>query len=113
QESRFRRALIDSLQEGFFVTDDEGTMVEANQAFLALVGYDPAGLPFRWPHPWVPDSEADAEGRALMDRAFADYQTNGGGRYSVPARHKDGHTVWLECNSASLPARDGHSWLSV
>ncbi len=113
RESRFRRALIDSLQEGFFVTDDEGALIEANQAFLALVGYDPVGLPFRWPHPWVPDPAADAEARALMDQAFDDYQRHGGGQYTVPVRHRDGHTVWLACSSASLPDRDGQARLFV
>ncbi len=113
QESRFRRALIDSLQEGFFVTDNEGTMLEANQAFLALVGYDPGDLPFRWPHPWVPGSQADPEARAHADHAFASYQSQGGGRYTVPARHRDGHTVWLACSSASLPGPDGRGRLFV
>ena len=113
RESRFRRALIDSLQEGFFVTDDDGTMVEANQAFLAMVGYSPGGLPYRWPHPWVPDSATDPEGRALVDQAFADYQRRSGGRYTVPTRHRDGHTVWLACSSASLPDRDGRGRMFV
>ena len=44
RESQFRRTLIDSLQEGFFLTDQEGTILEANQAFLALVGYQPGRL---------------------------------------------------------------------
>ncbi len=113
RESRFRRALVDSLQEGFFVTDDEGTMLEANQAFLALVGYESSGPPFRWPHPWVPDSAADQDGRALMDQAFVGYQEQGGGRYTVPVRHKDGHTIWLACSSASLPDLDGRAHLFV
>ncbi len=59
----------------------------------------------RWPHPWVPDTGADPEGRALMEAAFAGYRRHGGGRYTVPARHRDGHTVWLACSSASLPGR--------
>jgi PAS domain S-box-containing protein len=113
RESRFRRALIDSLQEGFFLTDDQGTLVEANQAFLALVGYDPGGLPYRWPHPWIPDPATDPGGRALVEQAFADYQRHGGGRYTVPTRHRDGHTVWLACNSASLPAHDGRARVYV
>jgi CheY-like chemotaxis protein len=45
RESQFRRTLVDSLQEGFFVTDEEGTILEANQAFLTLVGHSPDGLP--------------------------------------------------------------------
>ena len=113
RESQFRRTLVDSLQEGFFVTDAEGTILEANQAFLTLVGYSPDGLPYRWPHPWLPDQEADPDGWAVMARAFADYQRDGGGRYTVPARHSGGHTVWLACSSASLPSPDGDGLLFV
>jgi PAS domain S-box-containing protein len=113
RESQFRRTLIDSLQEGFFVTDEEGTILEANQAFLTLVGYSADGLPFRWPHPWVPDPSADPDGWAAMTQAFADYQRLGGGRYTVQARHRDGRTVWLACSSASLPSPDGDGRLFV
>ena len=113
RESQFRRTLIDSLQEGFFVTDEEGTILEANQAFLTLVGYGPDGFPYRWPHPWVPDPVADPDGAAAMARAYAEYTRNGGGRYTVPARHRDGHTVWLACSSASVPSPDGPGCLFV
>ena len=113
RESQFRRTLIDSLQEGFFVTDQEGTILEANQAFLALVGYSPDGLPFHWPHPWVPDPDADPDGWAAMAEAFTDYTRRGGGRYTVQVRHRDGHAVWLACSSASLPSPDGHGRLFV
>ena len=113
RESQFRRTLIDSLQEGFFLTDQEGTILEANQAFLALVGYSPDGLPFRWPHPWVPDPGADPDGWAAMARAFTDYLRHGGGRYTVQVRHRDGHAVWLACSSASLPSPDGRGRLFV
>ena len=113
RESQFRRTLIDSLQEGFFVTDSEGTILEANQAFLALVGYSPDGLPFRWPHPWVPDPGADPDGWAVTAQAFTDYQRHGGGRYTVQVRHRDGRAVWLACSSASLPSPDGRGRLFV
>jgi PAS domain S-box-containing protein len=107
RESQFRRTLIDAMQEGFFVTDEEGTILEANQAFLTLVGYSPDGLPYRWPHPWVPEPDVDLDGWAAMAQAFADYKRHGGGRYTVQVRHRDGRTVWLACSSASLPSPDG------
>ena len=113
RESQFRRTLIDSLQEGFFLTDQEGTILEANQAFLVLVGHSPDGLPFRWPHPWVPDPGADPDGWAVTAQAFDDYKRSGGGRYTVPVRHRDGHTIWLACSSASLPSPDGRGRLFV
>ena len=113
RESQFRRTLVDSLQEGFFVTDQEGTILEANQAFLTLVGYGPDGLPYRWPHPWIPDRDTDPNGWAAMAEAFTDSKRDGGGRYTVPARHLGGHTVWLACTSASVPSPDGHGLLFV
>jgi PAS domain S-box-containing protein len=113
RESRFRRTLIDSLQEGFFLTDEEGTILEANHSFMDLVGYSPDGLPFRWPHPWLPDPEADPDGWETTTQAFTDYGRRGGGRYTVPVRHRDGQTVWLACSSASLPSPDGNGRLFV
>jgi PAS domain S-box-containing protein len=113
RESQFRRTIIDSLQEGFFLTDSEGTILEANQAFLTVVGYGPDGLPFRWPHPWVPDPGTDPDGWAATAQAFDAYKRHGGGRYTIPARHRDGHTVWLACSSASLPSPDGRGLLFV
>jgi PAS domain S-box-containing protein len=113
RESQFRRTLIDSLQEGFFVTNDEGTILEANQAFLTLVGYSSDGLPFRWPHPWVPDPAADPDGWAVTAQAFTDYKRHGGGRYTIQVSHRDGRAVWLACSSASLPSPDGRSRLFV
>jgi PAS domain S-box-containing protein len=113
RESQFRRTLVDSLQEGFFVTDEEGTILEANQAFLTLVGYGPDGLPYRWPHPWIPDRDADPDGWAVVAQAYTDYKRDGGGRYTVPATHSGGHTVWLACSSASLPNPDGQGLLFV
>jgi len=113
RESQFRRTLIDSLQEGFFVADEEGTILEANHAFLNLVGYSKDGLPFQWPHPWVPEAATDPDGWAAMARTFTDYKQHGGGRYTIAVRHRDGHTTWLACSSASLPSPDGHGRLFV
>ena len=113
RESQFRRTLIDSLQEGFFVTDEEGTILEANNAFLNLVGYGEDSLPFRWPHPWVPEPAAEPDEWTMVAQAFSDYKQHGGGRYTVPVRHRDGRTVWLACSSASLPNPRGHGLLVV
>ena len=113
RESQFRGTLINSLQEGFFLTDQDGAILEANQAFLTLVGYSADGLPYRWPHPWVPDPGTDRDGWAATAQAFEGYQRHGGGRYTVPVRHRDGHTVWLACSSATVPGPDGHGRLFV
>ena len=44
---KFRTALVNSLQEGFFVADHEGSVVEVNSAFIEILGYATADLPYR------------------------------------------------------------------
>src|SRR5689334_8238968 len=51
----FRTALVNSLQEGFFVADATGAVVEINDAFADITGYGSDGLPYAWPHPWMGD----------------------------------------------------------
>src|ERR1700739_1435505 len=54
---QFRTALVNSLQEGFFVADHEGAVIEMNNAFIEILGYPAEGLPYRWPHPWLVDEK--------------------------------------------------------
>lgn len=35
----FRNALVNSLQEGFFVADHDGAVIEMNSAFAEIIGY--------------------------------------------------------------------------
>ncbi|HEY9303188.1 MAG TPA: phosphatase RsbU N-terminal domain-containing protein, partial [Mycobacterium sp.] len=54
----FRTALVNSLQEGFFVANHEGAVTEVNDAFGKITGYPADGLPYQWPHPWLVDEKA-------------------------------------------------------
>ncbi|HEX2213715.1 MAG TPA: phosphatase RsbU N-terminal domain-containing protein, partial [Mycobacterium sp.] len=40
----FRSALVNSLQEGFFLADHTGAIVEVNDAFAEITGYGPEDL---------------------------------------------------------------------
>jgi PAS domain S-box-containing protein len=102
QESEFRRTLIESMQEGLFVTDDRGRVIEANNAFFELLGYDAAGLPYAWPQPWVQSTAPDPQAWASDELANREWEDDGGGRVTVPLRHRDGHTVWVVCSFAHV-----------
>jgi PAS domain S-box-containing protein len=101
-ESEFRRTLIESMQEGLFVTDEQGTIIEANHAFFELLGYDASGLPYAWPQPWVPSSASDPQAWAINELARSDWVDHGGGRFTLPLRHRDGHTVWVVSTYAQV-----------
>ncbi|HTY34327.1 SpoIIE family protein phosphatase [Mycobacterium sp.] len=85
---KFRTALVNSLQEGFFVADHEGSVIEMNNAFIEILGYPAADLPYRWPHPWLVDKKTAREQQSLV-------RSNGSAEYETPIRHRDGHLAWV------------------
>ncbi|WP_237538430.1 SpoIIE family protein phosphatase [Streptomyces sp. SID486] len=92
---RWRAALIDSLQEAFFVCDESGSVVEINTAFTDILGYGPENLPYLPVHPWWPDAIADPEAHRQVGHAFADLLERDQGSYTVPVLHSDGHRLWV------------------
>ncbi|WP_067821903.1 SpoIIE family protein phosphatase [Nocardia inohanensis] len=87
----FRTALVESLQDGFFVVDAQGTLIEVNSAFGALTGYGPDDVPYPLPHPWtIPESPR-----------YPDLGTDAA-RFVMPIRHRDGRHLWLAVSTSSL-----------
>ncbi|MFF0490458.1 SpoIIE family protein phosphatase [Nocardia sp. NPDC004068] len=87
----FRTALVESLQDGFFVADASGTVTEVNSAFGALTGYGAEGLPYKLPHPWaVPEHER-----------YPNLGTEAA-RFVLPIRHRDGRRLWLAVSTSSV-----------
>ncbi|MDQ2588334.1 SpoIIE family protein phosphatase [Saccharothrix yanglingensis] len=101
--ARWRTALIDSLQEAFFVCDEDGAVVEINTAFTDILGYGPEGLPYAPEHPWWPGTDAGAHRQVA--EAFATLLGNSQGSYTIPVTHRDGHRLWVSAtfNQAQDP----------
>ena len=96
--ARWRTALVDSLQEAFFVTDEQGAVIEINAAFSDIMGYGFGPLPFRPPFPWWPSADADPEARRQIEAAFAQLVNDEHGTFTVPVNHRDGHRLWVTVN---------------
>lgn len=92
---RWHDALIDSLQEAFFICDENGAVIEINAAFTEILGYGPDGLPYAAVHPWWPDAITDPEAYQLVQTAFEDLLHSDRGVYTVPVTHRDGHRLWV------------------
>ncbi|BCJ39914.1 histidine kinase [Actinoplanes ianthinogenes] len=93
--ARWRTALVDSLQEAFFVCDEDGAVIEINTAFTDMIGFGPEGLPYAPVHPWWPDPSTDAEAYAQVSAAFDLLVQHRHGDYTIPVRHRDGHQLWV------------------
>jgi PAS domain S-box-containing protein len=90
--TRWRTALVDSLQEAFFVCDEDGAVIEINSTFTDVLGFGPEGLPYPAAHPWWP---GDAEGHQQVADAFAGLMEQTRGSYTIPVQHRDGHRLWV------------------
>jgi PAS domain S-box-containing protein len=93
--TRWRTALIDSLQEAFFVCDEDGAVIEINSTFTDILGFGAEGMPYPAAHPWWPDLQADPEGHQQVADAFATLMEETRGSYTIPVQHRDGHRLWV------------------
>ncbi|MFJ1730639.1 SpoIIE family protein phosphatase [Streptomyces sp. NPDC088254] len=93
-QARWRTALVDSLQEAFFVCDEDGAVIEINTAFTDILGFGPEGLPYRPMHPWWPDPDTDPEAHRQVADAFGRLLGDRKGSCTVPVVHRDGRRLW-------------------
>jgi PAS domain S-box-containing protein len=97
----FRSALVNSLQEGFFVADRDGSVNEVNDAFAEITGFTADRLPYRWPYPWVADVDTAAERLGALRR-------DGHIESETSIRHRDGHVKWVAVSMNAVPGADAY-----
>jgi PAS domain S-box-containing protein len=102
----FRTALVNSLQEGFFVADRDGSVIEVNDAFFDITGFGADGLPYRWPYPWVDDQQvaADRLGRLRRD---------GHMESETSIRHHGGHIAWVAVSMNAVVGADRNTYVGT
>ena len=93
--ARWRTALVDSLQEAFFVCDEDGAVIEINAAFTDILGYGAEDLPYEPTYPWWPSADTDPDAHRQMAEAFDTLLKDPHGMVTVPATHRDGHRLWV------------------
>ena len=104
----FRDALVNSLQEGFYVADHTGAIVEINAAFVEITGYGPDGLPYRAPYPWVTDETA-------TNQRLSALREQGSITADTPIRHRDGTVRWvaLSINAVREQRTEHHAYVGT
>ncbi len=65
------RSFTSSLSEGVVLFDRDGLVVDLNQAFVNLIGYNVSEGPISPPYPWWPSDEEDPQGRRDLNEILA------------------------------------------
>lgn len=100
----YLRSLIDAIQDGFVLRSDDGTVIEVNQRFLDLVGFErDEVIGSRPPHAWWPDDET----RASFQTAGQRYLRGEASEDRIIYRRKDGATFPALVTSGPLRDADG------
>ena len=99
RQTRWRTALVDSLQEAFFVCAADGAVIEINKCFTDMVGYGPEGLPYRPPFPWWPDPVTQADDYRRIQDSFTEAMDSDLGPTPFAINHRDGHQLWVDITS--------------
>ncbi|MEU4570254.1 SpoIIE family protein phosphatase [Micromonospora sp. NPDC023956] len=111
--ARWRTALVDSLQEAFFVCDDKGAVIEINTTFTDILGFGPEDLPYAPVHPWWPSQETEPEAYQQVADAFAMLVGQTRGSYTIPVTHRDGHRLWVAAAFSQVEDPDTGRWVIV
>lgn len=99
RHTRWRTALVDSLQEAFFVCDENGAVIEINTAFTDILGFGSDELPYKVIHPWWPDADLDPDGHRQVSDAFVGLlEPAEGSSFTIPVIHRDGHRLWISAH---------------
>ncbi|AEV72269.1 PAS domain S-box [Mycolicibacterium rhodesiae NBB3] len=104
----FRDALVNSLQEGFYVADHTGAIVEINDAFVDITGYGHDGLPYRPPYPWVTDE-------STTNQRLSALREEGSITADTAIRHRDGTVRWvaISINAVTEQRTDYHAYVGT
>jgi PAS domain S-box-containing protein len=106
RNARWRAALTEALQEGFFVARADGSILEVNAAFRDILGYGPDVALHEMPRIWWPDETAEPEAYRLVAAAYASTQQQSAGSFTVPLRHGDGHQIWAAVTFSAVDDPD-------
>ncbi|HET8642258.1 MAG TPA: ATP-binding protein, partial [Pseudonocardiaceae bacterium] len=102
RDAAWRAAIVRALDDGVFVSEKAGVIVEVNEAFGRITGWGQRDTPYSPPYPWWPSAADDPAGRRMLEDAHAHLLREGTGTYEVPLRHREGHGRWARISATSV-----------
>ena len=104
--ARWRAALIDSLQDAFFVMDDAGAVIEINDAFTEVLGFGAEGLPYTRRTCGGPGRTPTRKQHRKTVRPSRQLMAQSRGSLVAPVSHRDGHLLWAAATFSEIHDRE-------
>jgi len=107
------RQVIDMMDDGVALADDDGTIVLANRRLTAMFGYQPGELPGQPVEALIPAGLREAHGRQRAAYARKPVARPMADRSRLVGVRKDGGTVPVTITLAPVPTAGSHLVLAV
>jgi PAS domain S-box-containing protein len=95
-------AVMHALREPLIIMDADGTVIEFNQAFTDLLGYELSDGPYRPPFPWWPTEEEDAEASVALQELHDEGIKRSEFDYEVMVYTRDRRKLWVHSAGATV-----------
>ena len=101
-DAGWRRAVMHALRDPLIILDAGGAVIEFNQAFTDLFGYELSEGPYTPPFPWWPTEEEDSEALAVIQGLHEEGLSRKDLDSEVILYTKDRRQIWVHTSGASV-----------
>jgi PAS domain S-box-containing protein len=101
-DAGWRRAVMQALRDPLIILDADGAVIEFNQAFTDLLGYEISDGPYKPPFPWWPTEEEDAEALAVIQGLHEEGLNRKDLDSEVILYTADRRQIWVHTTGASV-----------
>ena len=101
-DAGWRRAVMHALRDPLVILDADGAVIEFNQAFTDLLGYELSDGPYRPPFPWWPTVDEDSEALSAIQTLHDEGLSTGDFDSQIVLYTKDRRRVWVQTTGAAV-----------
>ena len=101
-DAGWRRAVMHALRDPLVILDGNGAVIEFNQAFTDMFGYELSDGPYSPPFPWWPREDEDPEALDAIQALHDQGLRRGDFDSEIVLYTKDRRQVWVQTTGASV-----------
>jgi PAS domain S-box-containing protein len=107
-DAGWRRAVMHALRDPLIILDTDGAVIEFNQAFTDLFGYELSEGPYRSPFPWWPTADEDPDSLAIIQSLHEEGLNRSDFDSEVILYTSDRRRIWVHTSGASVDLPFSH-----
>ena len=101
-DAGWRRAVMHALRDPLIILDADGAVIEFNQSFTDLFGYELSDGPYTPPFPWWPTEAEDSEALVAIQGLHEEGLSRADLDSEVVLYTKDRRKIWVHTSGASV-----------